>query len=243
MASDDWANELKSITLTVDDEASTLGPPDASPSYAAARSALEQAESALRRHVLAVAAQRQALPLGPEMGGYLFSEGPADLRAGDEPRPVTLVELFGEHDELIVYHLMFHPDDDEACPMCSSIVDGLRGIAHHIGQRCGLAVAARAPIGKLRAWGRTRGWDGLRLVSCSDNDFAAYLGTEGSKGGQVPAVSVFSRQGSTVHHRYTQSADFEDGTGGGVDLIWPIWHLVDLLPTGRTDWLPDNKYG
>jgi len=24
---------------------------------------------------------------------------------------------------MITHHLMFHPDDDEACPMCSSIVD------------------------------------------------------------------------------------------------------------------------
>ena len=242
MATKDWVHELKSITLAVDGELSTIGPSGASRDYEVARQALEEAEVALRRHVLAVAAQRQALPLGREMPEYVFDEGPADLGDGDDPRPVALVDLFDGHDELIVYHVMFHPDDDQACPMCSSIVDGFRGIAHHMRQRCGFAIVAKAPVTKLREWGRVRGWDGVRLVSSFGNDFTIDMGTEGSAGAHVPAVSVFSRSGDVVHHRYTQSADFEDGSNGGVDQLWPIWHLVDLLPSGRTDWLPDNKY-
>lgn len=242
MATDDWINELKSITLAIDGEETTTGPAGAEDDYQSARKALAKAESALHQHVLAVAAQRQALPLGPKVPNYEFSEGPTDLDADDDSAVVTLLDLFGDHNELIIYHLMFHPDDDEACPMCSSIVDGFTGIAKHLNNRCALAIAAKAPINKVRAWGRYRGWHGLRLISSSNNSFTTDFGTEGSKGAQIPAVSVFTRTGSTIHHRYTQSADFADSTNGGVDQIWPIWHLVDLLPSGRTDWLPDGKY-
>jgi len=240
MVADDWVHNLKSITLTVEGEESTVGPAEPGEQYRIARQALAEAESALHQHVLAVAAQRQALPLGAEMSNYVFSEGSGNLGDGDDSIAVSLVELFGDHDELIVYHVMFHPDDDEACPMCSSIVDGFTGIARHIDTRCALAVVAKAPIDKFRSWGRTRGWHGLRLVSSYDNTFTNDLGTEGSQGAHVPAVSVFTRNGSIVHHRYTQSADFADRTNGGVDQIWPIWHLIDLLPSGRTDWLPDG---
>jgi len=240
MADNEWVHNLKSITLSVEGEESTVGPAGPGEEYRIARQALAEAESALHQHVLAVAAQRRALPLGAEVSNYEFSEGSRSLDDGDDSSTVTLVELFGDHDELIVYHVMFHPDDNQACPMCSSIVDGFTGIATHLDSRCALAIVAKAPIAKLRSWGRTRGWNGLRLVSSYDNTFTTDLGTEGSQGAHIPAVSVFTRDGSTIHHRYTQSADFADGTNGGVDQIWPIWHLIDLLPTGRADWLPDG---
>lgn len=240
---DDWVNELKSITLSVEGEMSTIGPAATTEAYRRAREALTRSEVALHELVAAVAAQRRALPLGVQMQNYSFTEGADDLRSdGDIPAQVTLDDLFAGHDELVVYHLMFHPEDDEACPMCSSIVDGIRGIVQHLTQRCGLAVIAKAPLPKLRRWGRARDWDAIRLVSSFDNDFATYMGTEGSHGGHVPAVSVFTRDRNVIHHRYTASADFPDGSHGGVDQLWPIWHFIDLLPSGRTDWLPDNKY-
>ncbi len=103
-------------------------------------------------------------------------------------------------------------------------------------------MVAKAPLDKLRAWGRHRGWQGLRLVSSYHNSFTVDLGTEGSKGGQVPAVSSFRLDGDHVRHFYTQSADFHNGANGGIDQIWPLWHVLDLLPEGRGDWVPDNHY-
>ena len=239
--STEWMTELKSITLHVEGESGSLWPKEAGDDYKAARLALLEAEVALRDQVEAVAAQRRALPRGPVLPGYRFTEGPSDLSADGEA-PVTLLDLFGDHDELVVYHLMFHPDDDAACPMCSMWVDGLGGVAPHLTRRAGLAVIAKAPIGKLRAWGRGRGWQGLRLVSAFGTSFTTDLGTEGSQGGQVPAVSVLTRDGDQVRHAYTQSADLPDQGGRGIDLLSPVWQAFDLLPSGRGDWLPDNTY-
>lgn len=230
-----WTRELKSITLLADDDTPPLYAPGASEEYRAARRALSEAEMALRDHVEQVAALRRALPPGPALPEYRFTEG--------SPDDVTLAELFGEHRELVVYHLMFHPDDDAACAQCSLWVDGLHGVHKHITRRAALAVVAVAPIEKLRGLAHRRGWHGLRLVSAHGGAFATDLGIQGSRGGLWPAVSVFTRDDAgRVRHTYTQSSDFPDGRERGIDQIAPVWHVFDLLPSGRGDFYPDNSY-
>ena len=66
-----------------------------SPEYRAARTALLAEEIELRRHIERVARQRRALPPGPVVtGDYAFT--------GREGR-VSLADLFGPHETLIVY--------------------------------------------------------------------------------------------------------------------------------------------
>jgi predicted dithiol-disulfide oxidoreductase (DUF899 family) len=79
-------------------------------------------------------------------------------------------------------------------------------------------------------------------VSSYGSAFNADLPVETARGGQWPAVSVFSRDGNQVRHVLTESADFPDGNGRGIDLLSPAWKVSDLLPTGRGEWLPDNTY-
>jgi predicted dithiol-disulfide oxidoreductase (DUF899 family) len=55
-------------------------------------------------------------------------------------------------------------------------------------------------------------------------------------------VSVFERDGDEVRHVITQTAPYPDGTNRGIDLLSPVWHLLDLMPSGRQEWLPDNAY-
>jgi predicted dithiol-disulfide oxidoreductase (DUF899 family) len=242
MTTTEWWTQLKSVTLHVPGERPPLYAAGASDDYRAARAALVEAEQALSDQIEAVAVQRRALPAGPVMPTYTLTEGPADLDADGPTRTVGLGDLFGDHSELVVYHLMFHPDDEAACAMCSMWVDGLHGVSHHITRRAGLAVIGKAPVAKLRAWGRRRGWHGLRLVSAYGTDFATDVGTEGSQGGQVPAMSVFVRDGDVVRHAYTQSAEFPDDHGRGIDAMCAVWSVLDLLPSGRSDWLPHNTY-
>lgn len=231
-AAPEWT-ALKSIALHRDDAPERLWPEGASAEYVAARDGLREAERALRDQVEAVAARRRALPPGPVLPDYRLE--------GDEG-PVSLRDLFGEHDTLVVYHLMFHPDDDEACPMCSLWIDGLHGVSHHLTRHTAFAVIGKAPIAKLRAWADRRGWDGLRIVSSHDSPFNADLGVEEPGGGQWPAVSAFVREGGEARHFLTVAAPFPDGSNRGMDLLSPVWNVFDLLPQGRGEWLPDNRY-
>jgi predicted dithiol-disulfide oxidoreductase (DUF899 family) len=242
MTSTEWWTELKSITLHAEGDQPPMWPAGASPEYRAARFALSESERALRDQAEAVAAQRRALPDGAVLPDYPLCEGPAELGSDGPVRAVRLTELFDGHPELVVYHLMYHPDDEVPCPMCSMWVDGLAGVAKHLTQRAGLAVIAKAPLARLRGYGRTRGWQRLRLVSALDSPMLTDLGVEGSRGGQFPAFSVFRMDGDQVRHVLTQSADYPDRSPRGIDLLSPVWNVFDLLPSGRADWLPNNIY-
>jgi predicted dithiol-disulfide oxidoreductase (DUF899 family) len=239
----EWWTELKSITLHVEGESPRLWPASASEEYRRARTELVRAEAELRDRIEAVAAQRRALPPGGDLPDYALVEGPDDLAADGPERPVTLSQLFAGHDELVLYHLMLHPEDTKACAACSMFVDGLDGVERHLTQRTGFAVIAPAPLPVLRAWARTRGWRRVRLVSCAGTTFLDDLGVRGSRGALFPAFSVHSRDAEgRIRHVTTQPADFPEGTGRGMDLMSPVWNLFDLLPSGRGEGDPDNTY-
>ncbi|HXM17858.1 MAG TPA: DUF899 family protein [Candidatus Tumulicola sp.] len=206
--------------------------PGASDAYKKAREELFRAEDALREQIGTVAAKRRTLPAGPEVQDYAFMAG---------ERRVRLSELFSRGSELIVYHLMYWADDDEFCPMCSMWIDGLNGVAKHVDQRANIVVATRAPVEKLQAWAKRRGWDSIRLLSDDGPTFARDTGAEDANGDPVETVLVFSKDGPAIRNTYVSHA-FMFGQFGGIDLLSPVWHLFDLLPSGRDDWSPSNDY-
>ncbi|ACZ84606.1 DUF899 family protein [Streptosporangium roseum] len=214
--------------------------------YLAARKELRLAEIDLMRHREKVAAQRRALPQGPPVDDYVFIEGPADLDAGDAPiREVSLSGLFTAPDRpLIVYHLMYGKLQTDPCPMCTLWIDGFNGIAHHITQNADFAIAAAADPPALRQHARNRGWHRLRLLSCGDSTFKYDLGSEDKDGEQDSTISVFTRDGDgAVRHFYsTHPRMADDIDQRGIDLLAPVWHLLDLTPNGRGDWFPSLDY-
>jgi len=219
-----------------------LWPEDADPEYVRARSQLVSAERRLKDAIEEVARARRGLGPGTPLPEYVFDEGPRDLAAAEPTTRPTLADLFGPHDTLLTYHLMYAADAAQACPMCSMWVDGWHGVSHHLARHAGLAVIAKAPLPRLRAWGRQRGWHGLRLVSSSGNTFNSDLNME-NEGGQRPGVSVFTREGSLVRHWYSAQASFsQDEPERGIDLLCVTWSLLDLLPQGRRDWYASNDY-
>ncbi|WP_328609948.1 DUF899 domain-containing protein [Amycolatopsis sp. NBC_00345] len=216
-----------------------LVPARADEKYRAARLDLLRQERALSEQAEEVAAARRALPPGPVLDDYEFTEETADGTL----RRSRLTELFGEHRTLVVYHLMFKRGAGEACPMCSMWVDGLQGVHRHLARHTALAVIAGAEPAALRAWGRTRGWHDLRLLSCGENTFNRDLGAETDAGDPRPAFSVLRLDGSDVRFHHTMHASFPpDGAERGIDLLSPVWQVLDLLPQGRGDWYAGNDY-
>ncbi|MCG5215557.1 DUF899 family protein [Streptosporangium soli] len=219
---------------------------DESAEYLAARKELRLAEIDLMRHREKVAAQRRALPQGPPVDDYVFIEGPADLDAGDAPiREVYLSGLFTAPDRpLIVYHLMYGKLQTDPCPMCTLWIDGFNGIAHHIAQNADFAIAAAADPPALRQHARDRGWHRLRLLSCGDSTFKYDLGSEDKDGEQDSTISVFTRDsdGAVRHFYSTHPRMAEDIDERGIDLLAPVWHLLDLTPNGRGEWFPRLDY-
>ena len=219
---------------------------DESAEYLAKREELRLAEIELMRQRERVAELRRHLPPGPVLEDYKFIEVPVDLDSGDTPtRTVQLSELFSEAGRaLVIYHLMYGKRQTKPCPMCTAWIDGLNGIAHHIAQNVDFAIVAAADPTALRAHARARGWNRLRLLSAGDSTFKYDLGSEDREGKQDSTISVFTRDNDgAVHHFYTahpwMSPEFKER---GIDLMCPIWHVLDLTPYGRDDWYAKLEY-
>ncbi|MGP3978013.1 DUF899 family protein [Streptomyces sp. 8N114] len=208
--------------------------------YVSAREELRQAEIELMRHRERVADLRRQLPLGPVVDDYVFEEGPADLQAGDAPaQPVRLGELFTRPGrDLVVYHLMYGKKQTEPCPMCTMWLDGFNGVAHHVAQNVDLAVVAAADLPALRAHARNRNWTNLRLLSAGSSTFKYDLGSEDAEGNQDSTVSVFTRDDNgSVRHFYSVHPRMSDDIDQrGIDLLSPVWHILDLTRRGRDNW-------
>jgi predicted dithiol-disulfide oxidoreductase (DUF899 family) len=214
--------------------------------YVAARDELRKSEIALMELGERVAAQRRQLPAGPVVEDYVFEEGPVDLGAGEEPiRQVHLSELFsGEGRPLIVYHFMYGKAQTSACPMCTMWIDGYNGIVDHVTQNADFVIVAAADVPTLRGYARGRGWDRLRLLSAGSSTFKYDLKSEDEDGNQDSTVSVFTRDpDGSVRHCYTAHPWMsEEIRERGIDLLSPVWNLLDLTPEGRDNWYPSLSY-
>jgi len=214
--------------------------------YLAQREKLRLAEIELMRHRERVAELRRGLPPGASVPDYAFQEGPSDLTAGDGPvRTVRLSELFSAPGRsLVIYHLMYGKAQTSPCPMCTMWIDGYNGVAQHLAQNVDFAIAAAADPATLREHARARGWQNLRLLSCGDSSFKYDLASEDADGEQDSTISVFTRDDrGTIHHFYTSHPRMADDIDQrGLDLLSPVWNVLDLTPAGRGDWYAELTY-
>jgi len=221
--------------------------PNESADYLSKREELRLAEIELMQQRERVAELRRQLPEGATVQDYVFEEGPPILADGDSPtQKVRLSELFtGPDRSVVIYHFMFGKKQTNPCPMCTLIIDGWNGVAHHLAQNVDVAIVAAASPAALRAHARARGWDKLRLLSCGDNTFKYDLRSEDREGNQDSTVSVFTRgSDGALRHSYTAHPSLSDEIKErGLDLLCPVYHILDLTPQGRGDWYADLGYG
>lgn len=208
--------------------------------YRSARNRLLEKEVKLRRELETVAAERRKLPAGGQV--------PEDYTFDSAAGPVRLSELFDEgKDTLLVYSFMFGPRMPEPCPYCSSILDSVDGAAPHVAQRVNLAIVARSPIDRVLTFARERGWRHLRLLSSAANTYNRDYHGENEAGDQLPMMNVFTRRRGRVYHTWATEMFFATPERGQdnrhVDLIWPVWNLLDMTPEGRgAKWGPKLRY-
>jgi predicted dithiol-disulfide oxidoreductase (DUF899 family) len=217
--------------------------PNESDAYRKARDELLEAEVALRGQIEKVAAQRRELPPGGELKeDYVFEE----LIDGKDT-PVRFSELFAPgKDTLFLYSFMYGPDMDAACPMCTAIIDALDGQAVHLEQHINFAIVAKHPLDVIHAHAQKRGWSHIRILSSAKNTFNVdYYGEV--DGHQMTMANVFVKDGGKVRHYWGSEMAFGPSIEGGnmrhVDLIWPLWNVLDMTPGGRGgDWFPELSY-
>jgi predicted dithiol-disulfide oxidoreductase (DUF899 family) len=213
--------------------------PGESPQYREARNALLAEEIELRRHIERVAALRRTLPPGGDV--------PKDYLFESEQGPVTLTQMFGNHDTLVTYNWMYGPKRERSCPMCTAMLSSLDGEMPDILQRVAFAVIARSPIDRMAAFAKERGWSHLRLYSSGNNSFNQDYANEDPNAGDDAAFNVFTRTGGVVRHFWgdemgPQTADPGQDPRGAPDIM-PMWTVFDMTPGGRApDWYPKLSY-
>jgi predicted dithiol-disulfide oxidoreductase (DUF899 family) len=240
-----------------------IGLPGESAEYRVAREDLLQREIELRRMTEAVASARRELPPGgPIPTDYIFQAPSADGASTD----VRLSELFAPgRDSLVIYSFMFPrdpgdetpgPRDGEAarlplaegpCPSCTAFLDQLDGAAEHAGQQLSLAVVAKAPLSRVLAFARDRGWRRLRVLSSAANTYNADYLAETRDGLQRPMLTVFHRDTDGIRHFWSSELLYAPTDAGQeprhVGTLEPLWNLFDLTPEGRpTDWVEQFSY-
>jgi predicted dithiol-disulfide oxidoreductase (DUF899 family) len=203
-----------------------------------ARKKLLASEKQLTHERDAVAAERRELPWVKVVKTYVF-DGPNGK--------VMLADLFNGKSQLIIYHLMFGPDWQEACPSCSFNMDHTDGALVHLAQRdVSFAAISRAAYPKIEAFKKRMGWQ-FNWVSSGGNDFnrdyhvvftkeelatgkVAYnFGLEAFPGTDAPGISVFFKnQNGEIFHTYSAYAR-------GTETTVNTYNYLDYVPKGRDE--------
>ncbi|MEI9898321.1 MAG: DUF899 domain-containing protein [Chthoniobacter sp.] len=206
--------------------------------WIAARRELLKKEKESTRLLDQLSAERRDLPWVKITKNYIF-----DAPGG----PVTLADLFGGRDQLMVYHFMFGPDWQEGCPSCSFVADHFDGALPHLAARdVALAAVSRAPLAKIEAFQKRMGWR-FPWVSSHGGDFNAdfhvsFTEEEMAQGkvnynytlqefpsAEAPGLSVFYR--NTAGHVFHTYSTY----GRGLELLMSTYRILDVVPKGRDE--------
>ena len=206
--------------------------------WLAAREELLEREKELTRRSDELARQRLKLP-------WVRVDEPYSFETHDGPK--SLAELFDGRSQLLVYHLMFGPEDEAACPGCSFYADHLDGSVMHLNRHdVTLLCASRAPLEKLDAYKRRMGWSFPWVSSYGTNfnrDFSLFTDEQRRSGTgynfgtprradlsledeELMGLSAFALSDGVVYHTYST---YDRGT----DVLNGTWQLLDRAPRGR----------
>ena len=168
-----------------------------------------------------------------------------EYRFEGEDGPVTLADLFGERETLVVYSYMFGSARTNPCPMCTSFMASFAAKIPDVTQRVALAFVARSPIARLLEARAARGWSRLPVYSDSAGDYTRDYASAADA--DVPAYTVFTRRDGTIRHFWSEEMSGEMADPGqdprGAAQMDPLWILLDTTPEGRgTDWYPRLSY-
>jgi predicted dithiol-disulfide oxidoreductase (DUF899 family) len=213
-----------------------------------ARKELLVAEKELTRARDALSARRRALPMVAVKEEYVFDSANGQA---------TLLDMFEGRRQLIIYHFMFGPDDNEGHNACSILVDGVGHLSHLHARNTTLALVSRAPIEKLERFRARMDWAVPWYSSAGSRwnyDFHATMdesiapveynyqdaetlraaGKPWYTSGDWHGLSVFLREGEEIFHTYST---YERG----LEMLLSPYNYLDLTPLGRQDGIDDFK--
>jgi predicted dithiol-disulfide oxidoreductase (DUF899 family) len=179
------------------------------------RDELLKAEKEATRALDALAARRRRLPMVTfDYHTYVF-----DTPAG----PKTLLDLFGDQQQLIVYQFMDNGPDNY-CPGCTAFTNNVIALPPLAANGVSWVTVSNMPLAQIEAYKARKGWT-VPFVSSHGTTFADDCGASGGF-----MLSVFLRDGEDIYRTYNTTAR-------GVDRLMFVHNILDLTPYGRQqDW-------
>ena len=182
-------------------------------------------EKELTRMRDALSAARRRMPMVKIAKTYEFQ---------GEDGTKSLLELFDNRHQLIVYHFMFAPEWNAGCDGCSWVVDAMTHPAHLHARDTSLVLVSRAPLNKLLDYKVRMGWN-LPWYSSYQSDFNYDFGATTPKG-ERHGASVFLRKNNTIFRTYYTGAR-------GIEYLGSHWSYLDITPFGRQETWEDSPEG
>lgn len=159
----------------------------------------------------------------------------------------SLLDLFGDCSQLLVYHFMFGPDWSEGCPACSMVADHYNPLVRHLKARdVALVTVSRAPVEKLVEYRQRMEWS-FEWVSSLKNSFnqdfrVSFTQQQQDDGAmeynysvgsfpslECPGISCFIRnEQGQVFHTYSAYAR-------GLENLLGVYNFLDIVPRGRDE--------
>lgn len=156
---------------------------------------------------------------GSKIGNYTFSTLDGD---------VTLLDMFGENDRLLVIHNM-----GQGCRYCTLWADGFNGFLPHLESVMSVVLVSKDSPDVQRSFANSRNWR-FRLASHGGGDYIKEQSVvEGQ--GNMPGAVVYERNGDQIARKNV--AVFGPG-----DLYCSIWNLLGMAGISDTEWTPQYRY-
>jgi len=156
---------------------------------------------------------------GNEVRNYTFTTLDGD---------VTLLDLFGEHDCLLVIHNM-----GQGCRYCTLWADGFNGFLPHLESAMSVVLVSKDAPEVQRTFANSRNWR-FRLASHGGGSYITEQ-TVMEADDNTPGAVVYEREGNRITRK--NAAVFGPG-----DLYCSMWNLLGLAGLGVADWTPQYNY-
>lgn len=141
---------------------------------------------------------------------------------------VTLLDLFGEQQHLLVIHNM-----GQACRYCTLWADGFNGLLPHLESALSVVLVSKDAPAVQQTFAGSRGW---RFNLASHNG-GAYIQEQSALAGSgnMPGAVVYERRGDAILRK--NACVFGPG-----DLYCVAWSLLALAGISEAHWTPQFRY-
>lgn len=161
---------------------------------------------------------------------------------------LSLLDLFGDRKQLIVYHAMFAPEWEQACASCSLFLDHVPHLDHLRSHNTDLVVVSRAKPEQIKAYkDRLGGFDRFRWVSSYGQDFNYdfHVTVDDEKNPQynfkpsshweAKGMTWWTKGEQPGHSIFVRGGDLTDGGVGKGGEAGKVYHAYSTYARGGED--------